>query len=195
VTAATDATVALAFARLEQSGFYFSGVSSTEARCLLSGHPPGTFLVRPSSDPRYLFSLTVRIPRNEPDTNSRVSGGGSVTSVRIVHESGRFRLDGDPERGHLLPAFPCVLELIRHHVRMRGTSGGGGLFVFLERSGCGIETPVMLRRPLLRPEASPSTLAHLCRRRINAALDGRSVDRLHLVPSLKQYLKDYPSDL
>jgi len=50
----------VALSRLAQSGFYYGPVSPTEARQLLQPHPPGTFLVRASSDQRFLFSLTLR---------------------------------------------------------------------------------------------------------------------------------------
>ena len=58
----------VALSRLLQSGFYHESISSTEARRLLLPHQPGTFLVRPSSstDPRFLFSLTVRTSGREP---------------------------------------------------------------------------------------------------------------------------------
>jgi len=50
----------VALARLAESGFYYGSISPTEARRLLRPHPPGTFLVRASSDERFLFSITLR---------------------------------------------------------------------------------------------------------------------------------------
>jgi len=119
--------------------------------------------------------------------------GRSSTSVRIeLLETGRFRLDGEKPGSHLLPASPCVLDLLRRHMVERGV--GRGKFVLLDGSDPVRETPMLLRRPLYR-DSCPALLKHLCRRQIHSALGGRSVDRLQLVPSLKQYLKDYPSDL
>ena len=114
----------------------------------------------------------------------------TTTSVRIeLLDTGRFRLDGERPGSHLLPSSPCVLDLLRRHTAQRAV--GRAEFVLLDG---GRETPLVLRRPLYR-DAGAATLKHLCRRRIHSVLDGRSVERLHLVPSLKQYLKDYPSDL
>lgn len=56
-----SSTVAqLALSRLKESGFYYESISPSQARQLLQPHPPGTFLVRASSDRRFLFSLSVR---------------------------------------------------------------------------------------------------------------------------------------
>lgn len=117
--------------------------------------------------------------------------GRSSTSVRIeLTSTDKFRLDAETRSAHLLPAAPCVLDLLRRHI-----VDGGGQFVLLDvTEQPGHEMPLMLRRPLYR-DARPAALKHLCRRRIHSALDGRSVDRLQLVPSLKQYLNEYPSDL
>jgi len=121
--------------------------------------------------------------------------GRTSTSVRIeLLKTGTFRLDGDKSTSHRLPSSPCVLDLLRRHTAARGV--GRGEFVLLNGSEHGRETPLVLRRPLYRRDLiGPATLKHLCRRRVHSALDGRGVDRLHLVPSLKQYLDDYPSDL
>lgn len=180
----SSAAARLAVARLTESGFYYGSISPTQARRILEPHPPGTYLVRDSSDlQRFLFSITLK-------TAECASSGRASTSVRIeLLETGRFRLDGEKPGAHRLPSSRCVLDLLRRHT----ADGAVGRAEFVLLDG-GRETPLMLRRPLHR-DGRPSTLKHLCRRRIHSALDGRSVDRLHLVPSLKQYLKDYPSDL
>jgi len=119
--------------------------------------------------------------------------GRTTTSVRIeLLETGKFRLDGENPGSQLLPSSPCVLDLLRRHIVDRGVARGE--FVLLDGAHPCRETPMLLRRPLYR-DGGPATLKHLCRRKIHAALDGRSVGRLHLVPSLKQYLKEYPSEL
>ena len=50
----------VALSRLKESGFYYEKITPSQARRLLQSYPPGTFLVRASSDRRFLFSLTVR---------------------------------------------------------------------------------------------------------------------------------------
>lgn len=196
--------------RVKASGFYHGSLSASEARRVVHPYPSGTFLIRDSSErSRYPFTLTVRI-----DSPSIVA-----TSIRIVYDSGHFRFDGVPEAVPLLSGFQCVLELIRHHVRMNSsTSGSGrsisnrcsngnkggsklkfGMVAFVEvgsefSDDEAMALPVVLRKPL-PVSRSPSALKHLCRRRINGLLDGQSVSRLCLMPTLKQYLADYPSDL
>jgi len=121
------------------------------------------------------------------------ASGRNITSVRIeLLDTGEFRLDGEKPGSHLLPSSPCVLDLLRQHI----VDGGVGRrqFVLLDGSQPCRETPLFLQRPLYR-DPYPATLKHLCRRRIHSSLEGRGVDRLHLVPSLKQYLKEYPSDI
>ena len=56
----SSAVAQVAVSRLKESGFYYASISHSEARDLLQPHPPGTFLVRDSSQQRFLFSLTVR---------------------------------------------------------------------------------------------------------------------------------------
>ena len=119
--------------------------------------------------------------------------GRTTTSVRIeLLDTGKLRLDGEKPGLHLLPSSPCVLDLLRRHIVDRGVAQGQ--FVLLNGAHPCRETPMLLRRPLYR-DRGPASLKHLCRRRIHSTLDGRSVSRLHLVPSLKHYLEQYPSDL
>ncbi|XP_032823113.2 uncharacterized protein LOC116949664 [Petromyzon marinus] len=105
-------------AALAESGFYWGSVAGPEARRLLASQPVGTFLVRDSTDPRHLFSLTLR---------TRLG----ATSVRVQLHAGRFRLECS-QRRDALPGFDCVLKLLEHYVRPAGplgadpNNGGGG---------------------------------------------------------------------
>lgn len=167
--------------RLAISGFYCGSMTIDEARTRLAPYPVGTFLLRDSSDPRYLFSLSVQTQRG-------------TTSIRVVYESGLFRMDSDLEQTHLMPTFDCVLRMIQYYRRLSLRSGSPlrSSYVFLESSGRR-DTRVLLRRPL---EVSPACLVHLCRLRIHARLrDDKGVARLPLTPSLKMYLMDYPYDV
>jgi len=174
------------FTRLSVCGFYLGKMSIDEANHRLLPFPVGTFLLRDSSDRRFLFALSVQTQRG-------------TTSIRIVYNAGLFRLDSDEDQAHIMPTFDCVLSLICHYVALSSSRYGGprqgrrGVkndYVFLESSGRK-DTPVLLRRPL---ENVPARLAHICRRRIHGLLGGQSLDRLHLTPSLKKYLTDYPYD-
>jgi SOCS box/SH2 domain len=175
------------YSRLRTCGFYYGRMPIDEATERLKQSTVGTFLLRDSSDERYLFSISVQTCRG-------------TTSIR-----------------------DCVLRLVAYYVGLcrRSSSSNasktsstvtaasqptGSSYVLLEASGRR-DTPVLLRAPL-RNCVPP--LGHLCRRTIHGALNrGGSqswltsseversslVDRLHLIPSLKRYLKDYPYDL
>jgi len=175
------ASLQTTFARLLVCGFYFGKMSIDEASEHLRESPIGTFLLRDSSDCRFLFALSVKTHRGP-------------TSIRISYvDPGVFRLDSDEDQARVMPTFDCVLALLRHYVMLsceRHQFLFQNDYVFLESSGRK-DTPVLLIRPLvIRPER----LGYICRRRINGLVEGRSVERLHLTPSLRKYLTDYPYD-
>lgn len=60
---------------LRQSGWYYEGITYQQSHDLLKDRPLGSFLVRESSDPRFLFSLSVQTERGP-------------TSVRIHYING-----------------------------------------------------------------------------------------------------------
>ncbi|XP_034248579.1 uncharacterized protein Rv2082-like [Thrips palmi] len=92
---------------LKASGWYYEGFSWQESAATLRSAAPGTFLVRDSSDPRFLFSLSVQTDRGP-------------TSVRLLYIAGGFRLDAEPHLAPTMPLFPCVLQLIEHYAENRG---------------------------------------------------------------------------
>jgi hypothetical protein len=189
----------IVYKRLAVCGFYFGAMSIDEATERLSHWPVGSFLLRDSSDSRFLFSVSIQTCRG-------------TTSIRVAYKSGLFRLDCSADQQHLMPTFDCVLRLVSHYVRLcqasasrktwsRSTSGSpsscsGHSYVLLESSGRR-DTPVLLTTPC---KPSPTSLAQLCRTTIHSRLNlaghcASAVDRLQLIPSLKSYLKDYPYDL
>jgi len=180
----------LVYGRLAQCGFYYGRLNIDAASERLRRAPVGTFLLRDSADERYLFSISVQTCRG-------------TTSIRMLYHAGLFHLDCSRDQEHLMPTFDCALRLVVHYVRIcsdRRRSTGSS-YVFLESSGRR-DTPVLLRRPLY---FRVDRLAHLCRRAVHGALSRgpagspsdrcSAVDRLHLIPSLKCYLKDYPYEL
>ena len=181
--------LATVYGRLAQCGFYYGRLTIDAASERLRQAPVGTFLIRDSSDDRYLFSVSSQTCRG-------------TTSIRMIYHAGLFRLDCAPDQEHLIPTFDCALRLVVHYVRSCDRRRSAGVsYVFLESSGRR-DTPVLLRKPLYW---RVDRLTHLCRRAVHRALTrGPSgsdpdratlVDRLHLVPSLKCYLKDYPYEL
>jgi len=92
-----------------------------------------------------------------------------------------------------MPSFNSVVALVSHYVdeaRTAAQSGGRrrSSCVFVDRAGRR-DLPVVLNTPY---RSRPGSLRHLCRLTVNAALDGRDADRLCLVPSLRDYLKQHP---
>lgn len=174
-----DDQLATAFHRLSLCHFYFGKLSFDEAKVLLRRHPVGTFLLRDSSDDRFPFALSVQTRRG-------------TTSIRIVCEcGGRFRLDCEPEQVHMMPTFDCVVALVQSYVHQGERRTTPNNLVLQEMNGRK-DLPVLLRRPY---ETSAPSLAHLCRKRINGIMGTKSINRLQLLPSLKDFLNDYPYDI
>ncbi|KAF4523045.1 hypothetical protein B566_EDAN012774 [Ephemera danica] len=181
---------------LRTSGWYYEGLSWQESAATLDRCSPGTFLVRDSSDPRFLFSLSVQTTRGP-------------TSVRLHYLNGQFRLDAEEHLARYIPTFECVLRLVEHYVALGGNSsksqqqqlGEGSSnsadedrerHVWVDLRGH-MYSPILLTRPKRR--AVP-TLQHLARIAINQRLpqnpQQRNIVSLNLPASIETYLRDYP---
>lgn len=192
---ADEARLMLNCRQLEQSTYYVGDMSSNEAKERLRNYPVGTFLVRNSAHPRFLYSLSVKTRRG-------------VTSIRLAYDSNGFSLDAEPDQSSMMRSFNTVVELVTHYTvegRQAMAHGGSGAVsgtscVFLERSGRR-DLPVLLCAPYLggcggaSGVVGVSSLKHLSRLAINASLAGRNADRLAVQPTLKNYLRDYPYDI
>ncbi|XP_077490142.1 suppressor of cytokine signaling 3-like isoform X2 [Amblyomma americanum] len=163
---------------LRTSGYYYEGLSWEEAGRLLRGCPVGTFLVRDSSDNRFLFALSVQTERGP-------------TSVRIHYRRGQFRLDCEDALSPCMPWFPCVVSLVEHYVQLSRTAKGQKC-VWMDCHGRR-DLPIVLTRPLYR---APASLQHLCRIALNRGAKPLEVSAYRTVeplpPALKDYLRDYP---
>ena len=141
----------------DRCSYYYGAMTNSEAKARLKGCPVGTFLLRDSSDPAFVCSLSVKTSHG-------------TTSIRIARTgSGRVRLDCDPQQEPKMRAFDSVCQLIDHYVRIGSQpiaddvqgpgegarSGGGGASsgVFLECSKRS-DTPLLLKTPLDRPETN-----------------------------------------
>ncbi|XP_071492331.1 suppressor of cytokine signaling 2-like [Diadema antillarum] len=177
------------FSALQMSGWYHGAMTYREAKNKLRNCDNGTFLVRDSSDERYLFTLSVKTPRG-------------TTSVRIEYEDGQFTLDSEESLRRSVPSFDCVIKLLQYYMRVSkeksslDSNGNGtiksktrsGQLVWLEPSGRK-DTEAKIVKPL--PATVPS-LQHLCRCAINKAVEPRFVNDLGIPRPLKKYLRDYP---
>lgn len=182
-----------ALRKLQESGFYWGAVGGREACSLLRSEPPGTFLIRDSSDHHYFFTLSVQTVRG-------------TKNLRIHSEMGGFFLQPDPQNTQEPPQFDCVLKLIAHYMG-KGPDGGrtgegasGSNSGDAKMKGCNVylihtsgeKIPLELRRPLL---TSLSTLQHMCRRTLNSrGLVGS--DRTEQLPhTLRDFLEEYDAPI
>ena len=175
--------------QLEQCGWYYGSLSWQQSVQMLSASEPGTFLVRDSQDPRFLYSLSLQQP-----------GSAGPTSVRIAFHKGHFSLDADERIWGLMPKFDSIGSLISYYVSQEQSEECG------ER-GCPRSQvgKLCLRSPLYK---SPPSLAHFARLEINRSLTtGASSSSTHafsttsslstlrsqMLPSkLLDYLAQYP---
>ena len=127
---------------LEQSGWYYGQLSWQQSSELLHATSEGTFLVRDSRDPRFLYSLSLQ----------RAKGG--PTSVRISFSHGKFSLDADNQIKSLMPEFYSVGALVSHYV-MEPEQGD------IMKT---INTRLYIKKPLYK---QPPSLAHSARLSFN----------------------------
>lgn len=160
--------------------FYFSSVGSSEAKQLLKHCAVGTYIVRNSSDPRYLYTISVKTKRGP-------------TSIRVCYEYGHFSLDADERSKNQMPKFETLLHLIDFYVRR--SEKKADQCRFLDKNGKK-DLPIVLIEP--RRHSAPS-LKHLTRTLINRSLPSTKsadlpgmVEKLPLPKPLKNFVNDYP---
>nr|XP_057924327.1 suppressor of cytokine signaling 3b [Doryrhamphus excisus]XP_057924329.1 suppressor of cytokine signaling 3b [Doryrhamphus excisus]XP_057924330.1 suppressor of cytokine signaling 3b [Doryrhamphus excisus] len=168
-----------ALGKLQESGFYWGAVGGREASSLLRSEPPGTFLIRDSSDHHHFFTLSVQTSRG-------------TKNLRIHSEAGGFFLQPDSQCTQRPPQFDCVLKLIAHYMG-KGPDGGElkGRGVYLIHTG-GERIPLEMRRPLLN---SLSSLQHMCRRTLNNQGLGGSQQVQQLPHTLRDFLEEYDAPI
>lgn len=164
---------------LKTSGFYWGAVNANQSKALLMKKKVGAFLVRASSDPKHLFTLSLKTELG-------------VTNIRIVMCDGKFSLDqnngttaraGVNQQGS--PKFDCVVKLVfyymllsRRNCRQNSSSSG--------------TRDKVAHLSLTAPQYKEvSSLKHLCRRTLNRNLIGDGVHRLPIPAKLKVYLRSY----
>lgn len=175
---------------LRQSGWFYEGISSDESNEMLKDTEIGTFLVRNSSNPKYLFSLSVQTERGP-------------TSVRLYYTNGYFKLDCQVHLQHVLPAFPNVIDLIQHYVQeFERCSQNRNMQVWVDNRGKWFSS-IRIKAPL-RKGAEPPSLKHLSRLAVHKAIQRSGKPKLALLMPHKQlelpiplisYLSDYPHSI
>ena len=162
--------------KLEESGWYYGQMTWVQSTALLKATPEGTFLVRDSSDPLFLYSLSVHRGRDE-----------GPTSVRIQFSHGKFRLDAEDKIQHLMPAFNSVVDLVEYYSNTSAKS-----HVWIDMGGQ-ISPSIWLKSPLLK---KVHTLAHSARLTVQRSMKSQQQDLLQqqfkLPFLLTRYLNEYP---
>ncbi|XP_028680698.1 cytokine-inducible SH2-containing protein [Erpetoichthys calabaricus] len=167
---------------LDISGWYWGAITASEAKAELQQAEEGTFLVRDSSHPMYMLTLSVKTNRGP-------------TNVRIEYSHGLYRLDSSCLAKPRILAFPDVLSLIQHYV---GSCRSGGQPEAVPEAQVAPslqkDSAVLLKlvRPLHRRDSFPS-LQHLTRLTINRL--GANPSQLPLPRRLQEYLQEYPFPL
>ncbi|XP_056280489.1 suppressor of cytokine signaling 2 isoform X2 [Pseudoliparis swirei] len=166
-----ESRIASAMKDLRTAGWYWGGLTASEATGVLRDASEGTFLLRDSSQTDFLFTI------------SAVTAAGP-TNLRVAFKHGKFTLDSVVLARPRLRRFDSVVHLVEHYVLL-SRAGDEAL------PGPPVAAPggaVQLR--LTRPAyAATPPLQHLCRVAINRRT--RRVQDLPLPLRLKDYLTDY----
>ncbi|XP_028313205.1 suppressor of cytokine signaling 7 isoform X2 [Gouania willdenowi] len=154
---------------LEKCGWYWGPMNWEDAEMKLKGKPDGSFLVRDSSDPRYILSLSFR-------------SQGVTHHTRMEHYRGTFSLWCHPkfeDRCHSVVEF--IERAIMH-------SKNGKFLYFLRSRVPGLPpTPVQLLYPVSR-FSNVKSLQHLCRFCIRQIVRIDHIQELPLPRPLISYL-------
>jgi len=163
-------TLANELLRLSRYGWYWGPVSREEAEEKLAGQPEGAFLVRDSTDDRYLFSLSFR-------------SSGRTLHTRVEYCNGEFSFYAQPRSD----SYRSMAELIEQCV----AESQSGIYCY-SRGTSGMSSqsyPVKLTRPVSR-FAQVRTLQYLCRFVIRQHTRVDHIQNLPLPVSVKGWLKE-----
>lgn len=165
-----DRVLRMARAELEESGWYYGGLTWREAGAVLAGSPEGSYLVRDSWSGRCLYALSLQTSRGP-------------TSVRIEYENGKFRLESETGARDGVPQKSSVVALVQAY-----TQTSNPAHVWVDHSGQTVSA-ISVKKPLRK---IPPSLQHLARLSFNSSpakpdlLDSR-------IPNLiKAFLNSYP---
>lgn len=173
--------IASNFCHLENSGWYWGAVTAAQAHAALQEASEGAFLVRDSSHPLYMLTLSVRTARGP-------------TSIRIQYSGAQFLLDSSSPARPSLSSFPNVPSLVQHYMGPERKTEEGKVVEEVsskpsQHAAQESSVVLKLKRAVYKPQSLPS-LQHLTRLVINRNTE--CCDQLPLPRPLLRYLQDYP---
>ncbi|KAM9326350.1 cytokine-inducible SH2-containing protein [Gastrophryne carolinensis] len=178
--------IARTFCYLRESGWYWGSITATEAKQKLQKMPEGFFLVRDSTHPSYLFTLSVRTNRGP-------------TNVRIEYSDSLFRLDSNLLSKPRILSFPDVVSLVQHYVSSCSSDNTKEPASQLPPTPSSLKEPAAVHLKLLQPlhrSGECPSLQHLCRLQINQSMTSPdNVTELPLPRRMVGYLQSYPFKL
>ena len=167
------------YLQLRHCGFYYPSLDQTSSMKLLKHAKVGSFVIRDSAQPGYLYSVSVKTDLG-------------ATSVRVSYVNGLFGFDGDEEKPQFKPRFDSLIALLEYYHLMK--ADGGRCITMRGKSN---RKPVLIT--FLKPlKKSPPSLAHLSRIRINSLIGSGNLYELsvsslpHLTSSDKHFIIEYP---
>ncbi|XP_042197970.1 suppressor of cytokine signaling 2-like [Callorhinchus milii] len=165
--------ISCAMGHLELTGWYWGALTSLEARQILNQTTEGTFLIRDSSNPEYLLTLSVK-----------TSSGPA--HLRIEYNEGKFGFDSVVLARPKLRNFEDVVDLVQHYVLLSKTTQSAH-----EQSISPVTKDPVIHLKLTKPlYITTPSLQHLCRIIINKTT--KKTQELPLPSRLKEYLLEYP---
>ncbi|KAJ8259605.1 hypothetical protein GJAV_G00171350 [Gymnothorax javanicus] len=178
-SAEDSAQVERALSHLQESGWYWGSITAAEAKHLLSEAKEGCFLLRNSSNPAYLFTLSVQTSLGP-------------THLRIEMSGGTFGFDSLALARPRLRRFGGVVELVQHYALACAHSAPPQNHPIRTREEMEATRDRSLQLRLLRPlPRTVPRLQHLCRVVINQLSQSHPPDPP--VPTrLKTFLQEYP---
>lgn len=155
--------------KLARQGWYWGPITRWEAEEKLVNLMDGSFLVRDSSDDRYLLSLSFR-------------SQNKTLHTRIEHSNGRFSFYEQPDvEGHT-----SIVDLIEHSIK----DSENGAFCYSRSRLPGSATyPVRLTNPVSR-FMQVRSLQYLCRFVIRQYTRIDLIQKLPLPNKMKDYLQE-----
>lgn len=157
---------------LQTCGWYHENISWKQSENLLRNTSIGRWLMRDSSDSRYVFAISVQTARGP-------------TSVRMCYFLKHFQFDAEPGLALAIPTFECPITMLEHYVEYSKKMDRKEVWV--DYSGQ-LYSQIYLTKPLIKEIKS---LSHLARLVVNR----NKLPTEHLPLLIRNYLAEYPYTL